>query len=35
MDNLIDYLIKTNIKVGLTEENVEEAILKLTKIRTQ
>ena len=34
MDNLIDYLIKTNIKVGLTEENVEEAILKLTKIRT-
>ena len=35
MDNLIDYLIKTNIKVGLTKENVEEAILKLTKIRTQ
>ena len=35
MENLIDYLIKTNIKVGLTEENVEEAILKLTKIRTQ
>ena len=34
MENLIDYLIKTNIKVGLTEENVEEAILKLTKIRT-
>ena len=34
MENLIDYLIKTNIKVGLTEENVEEAILKLAKIRT-
>lgn len=31
MDNLIDYLIKTSISVGLTKENVDEAIKKLIK----
>ena len=31
MDNLIDYLIKTNISVGLTKTNVEEAIKLLKK----
>ena len=35
MDHLIDYLVKTSIAVGLTKENVAEAILKLTKKRTQ
>lgn len=34
MEELINYLVKTNIKVGLTESNVEEAIIKLTKKRT-
>ncbi|MBE6146455.1 MAG: hypothetical protein E7171_07515 [Firmicutes bacterium] len=34
MESLIDYLIKTNIQVGLTKENIEEAIIKLTKKRT-
>ena len=33
MESLIDYLIKTNIQVGLTKENIEEAIIKLTKKR--
>lgn len=31
MDNLIEYLIKTSITIGLSEENVNEAIMKLTK----
>ena len=31
MEELIQYLIKTNISVGLTKENVNEAVLKLTK----
>ena len=35
MDHLIDYLVKTSIAVGLTKENVDEAIIKLTKKRTQ
>ena len=30
MEDLIDYLIKTNIQVGLTSDNTEEAIMKLT-----
>ena len=30
MEGLIDYLIKTNIQVGLTSDNTEEAIMKLT-----
>ena len=34
MEDLIDYLIKTNISDGLTKQNTEEAILKLTKKRT-
>ena len=34
MEELINHLVKTNIKVGLTESNVEEAIIKLTKKRT-
>lgn len=34
MEALINHLVKTNIKVGLTESNVEEAIIKLTKKRT-
>lgn len=29
MESLIDYLIKTNISVGLTKENVEEGIKKM------
>lgn len=35
MEDLIDYLIKTNIKVGLTKENTEEGIKKLSKILNQ
>ena len=31
MESLIDYLVKTNISVGLTEENVEEGIKKISK----
>lgn len=31
MEELTEYLIKTNISVGLTKENTEEAIFKLTK----
>ena len=31
MEDLIDYLIKTNIQVGLTKDDVEKAIIKLTK----
>lgn len=31
MGSLLPFLIKTNIKTGLTKENVEEAILKLNK----
>ena len=31
MESLMDYLIKTNISVGLTKENVEEGIKKLLK----
>ena len=34
MEELINHLVKTNIKVGLTESNIEEAIIKLTKKRT-
>lgn len=34
MEDLTEYLIKTNISVGLTKENIEEAIIKLTKKRT-
>lgn len=34
MENLTEYLVKTNIQVGLTKENIEEAIIKLTKKRT-
>lgn len=30
MEDLKDYLIKTNIQVGLTSDNTEEAIMKLT-----
>lgn len=33
-EELTEYLIKTNIQVGLTKENIEEAIIKLTKKRT-
>lgn len=33
MEELQEYLIKTNISVGLTKENTEEAIIKLTKKR--
>lgn len=35
MESLIDYLIKTNISVGLTKENVEEGIKKLSKSLNQ
>lgn len=31
MGDLVEYLVKTDISVGLTYENVEEAIKKLTK----
>lgn len=31
METLVNYLVKTNIKVGLTKENVEEGIKKLSK----
>ena len=33
MEELQEYLIKTNISVGLTKENTEKAIIKLTKKR--
>lgn len=33
MEDLIEFLIKTNTQVGLTKENTEQAIIKLTKKR--
>lgn len=35
MEDLIEYLIKTNIKVGLTKENADEGIKKLSKNMNQ
>ncbi len=32
MDNLLPYLIKINARVGLTDQNVKDGIIKLNKL---
>lgn len=35
MGELMPFLIKTNVQIGLTHENVQEAIIKLNKVKTK